>query len=55
VINIASQAANLKPTATVVRKENGDVEVERGDLMSDPEKRKAIAASKQAEEARDEK
>ena len=52
--DIVRQTARLKPTATVVRKQNGGVYVERGELMSERARIGAIAASKRAGEARGE-
>ena len=52
--DIVQQTARLRPTATVVRKSNGDVNVERGELLSESARTMVIEASKRAGEARGE-
>eukprot|EP00542_Grammatophora_oceanica_P002512 CAMPEP_0194067724 /NCGR_PEP_ID=MMETSP0009_2-20130614/86706_1 /TAXON_ID=210454 /ORGANISM="Grammatophora oceanica, Strain CCMP 410" /LENGTH=366 /DNA_ID=CAMNT_0038720761 /DNA_START=2308 /DNA_END=3408 /DNA_ORIENTATION=- len=44
--SIVEQAKKLRPTATVVRRGNGIIQVERGDLLSAEEKRKRVAQAK---------
>mmetsp|Transcript_18496 Transcript_18496/g.33064 ORF Transcript_18496/g.33064 Transcript_18496/m.33064 type:complete len:397 (+) Transcript_18496:192-1382(+) len=52
--DIVQQANRLKPTATVVRQRNGDIKLERSELLHETQRCEAIEASRRAGKVRGE-